>query len=77
LGALRAPSNPLRGPGDFPNEKNVDRNFGKVKAVKQAGKIIIDFFAQVENFQKKLWLKKVCGKLRLVRKPGQNPPGLL
>ncbi|MDR0557138.1 MAG: hypothetical protein LBG43_04625 [Treponema sp.] len=36
----------------------MERNFGKVKAVKQAGEIIIDFLSQIENFQKKLWLKK-------------------
>ncbi|MDR0720335.1 MAG: hypothetical protein LBF78_11930 [Treponema sp.] len=43
---------------DTENEKDIDRNFGKVRAVKQVGKIIIDFLSQIENFQKKLWLKK-------------------
>lgn len=30
----------------------------KVRAIKQVGRVIIKFLAQIENFQKKLWLKK-------------------
>lgn len=40
------------------NEKQVDSYLLKVKAIKKVGEIIIDFLASVENFQKKLWLKK-------------------
>jgi adenine-specific DNA-methyltransferase len=43
---------------DTINEKRVETYLAKVKAVKQVGKIIINFLAQIENFQKKLWLKK-------------------
>ncbi|MDR0610519.1 MAG: hypothetical protein LBG58_10450 [Planctomycetaceae bacterium] len=43
---------------DTANEKRVETYLAKVKAVKQIGKIIIDFLAQIENFQKKLYLKK-------------------
>jgi len=34
------------------------RNMAQVKAVKNVGEKIIDFLAQLENFQKQLWLKK-------------------
>ena len=40
------------------NEKHVESYLAKVKAIKRVGKIIIDFLAQIEDFQKKLWLKK-------------------
>lgn len=43
---------------DTSNEQRVETYLAKVKAVKRVGKIIIDFLAQIENFQKKLWLKK-------------------
>jgi adenine-specific DNA-methyltransferase len=43
---------------DTINEKRVETYLGKVKAIKRVGKILIDFLAQIENFQKKLWLKK-------------------
>lgn len=43
---------------DTTDEKRVDTYLAKVKAIKRVGKIIIDFLAQIENFQKKLWLKK-------------------
>jgi adenine-specific DNA-methyltransferase len=43
---------------DTANAKRVETYLAAVKAVKQVGKIIIDFLAQIENFQKKLWLKK-------------------
>ena len=43
---------------DTSNEVRVDTYLAKVKAIKKVGKIIIDFLAQIENFQKKLWLKK-------------------
>ncbi|MCP3776498.1 DNA methyltransferase [Paenibacillus sp. MZ04-78.2] len=43
---------------DTPNEKRVETYLAKVKAIKRVGKIIIDFLAQIEDFQKKLWLKK-------------------
>ncbi|MDH8678658.1 DNA methyltransferase [Fusibacter bizertensis] len=43
---------------DTTNEKRVETYLAKVKAIKRVGKIIIDFLAQIENFQKKLWLKK-------------------
>lgn len=43
---------------DTINEKRVGTYLAKVKAIKRVGKIIIDFLAQIENFQKKLWLKK-------------------
>ncbi|QNV55666.1 hypothetical protein GMA19_00818 [Paenibacillus polymyxa E681] len=43
---------------DTSNEKRVETYLAKVKAIKRVGKIIIDFLAQIEGFQKKLWLKK-------------------
>ncbi len=43
---------------DTGNEARVETYLAKVKAVKRVGKIIIDFLAQIEDFQKKLWLKK-------------------
>lgn len=35
-----------------------DVSFAKARAIKRVGKVIIDFLAQIEEFQKKLWLKK-------------------
>lgn len=43
---------------DTDNEKAVNTYLAKVRAIKRVGKTIIDFLAQLENFQKKLWLKK-------------------
>jgi adenine-specific DNA-methyltransferase len=43
---------------DTTNEKRVETYLAKVKAIKRVGNIIINFLAQIENFQKKLWLKK-------------------
>lgn len=43
---------------DTSNEASVEVYLAKVKAIKRVGKIIIDFLAQIEDFQKKLWLKK-------------------
>ncbi len=43
---------------DTSNEARVEVYLAKVKAIKRVGKIIIDFLAQIEDFQKKLWLKK-------------------
>lgn len=43
---------------DTTNEQRVETYLAKVRAVKRVGSIIIDFLAQIENFQKKLWLKK-------------------
>ena len=43
---------------DTENEARVETWLAKVKAVKRVGKVIIDFLAQIEDFQKKLWLKK-------------------
>lgn len=43
------------------DSENVDRNavfFAKIRAIKKVARIIIDFLAQLENFQKRLWLKK-------------------
>ena len=43
---------------DTTNEKRVETYLAKVRAIRRVGKIIIDFLAQIENFQKKLWLKR-------------------
>lgn len=43
---------------DTENEVKVDAFLAKVKAIKKVGHTIIDFLAQIEDFQKKLWLKK-------------------
>lgn len=43
---------------DTTDEKRADSYLAKVRAIKRVGKIIIDFLAQIEDFQKKLWLKK-------------------
>lgn len=43
---------------DTDSEARVETYLAKIKAIKRVGKIIIDFLAQIEDFQKKLWLKK-------------------
>ena len=43
---------------DTSSEARVETYLAKIKAIKRVGKIIIDFLAQIEDFQKKLWLKK-------------------
>lgn len=43
---------------DTDHEERVEAYLAKVKAIKRVGRIIIDFLAQIEDFQKKLWLKK-------------------
>jgi len=43
---------------DTPDEKKAENYLAKIRAIKRVGKIIIDFLAQIEEFQKKLWLKK-------------------
>ena len=43
---------------DTENEARVETYLAKIKAIKRVGAIIIDFLAQIEDFQKKLWLKK-------------------
>ena len=43
---------------DTGSEARVETYLAKVKAIKRVGKTIIDFLAQIEDFQKKLWLKK-------------------
>lgn len=43
---------------DTDNEVKVNAYLAKVKAIKKVGRTIIDFLAQIEDFQKKLWLKK-------------------
>jgi adenine-specific DNA-methyltransferase len=43
---------------DTDNEVKVNAYLDKVKAIKKVGRTIIDFLAQIEDFQKKLWLKK-------------------
>lgn len=43
---------------DTENEARVETYIAKVRAIKQVGRVIIKFLAQIEDFQKKLWLKK-------------------
>lgn len=43
---------------DTSNEQRVETYLAKVRAVKRVGSTIIDFLASIENFQRKLWLKK-------------------
>lgn len=43
---------------DTENEAKVNTYLAKIKAIKRIGHKIIDFLAQIENFQKNLWLKK-------------------
>ena len=43
---------------DTESETRVEAYLGKVRAIKRVGGVIIDFLAQVEEFQKRLWLKK-------------------
>lgn len=43
------------------DSEEVRRNelfFAKIRAIKKVARIIIDFLSQLENFQKRLWLKK-------------------
>lgn len=39
-------------------EERVESYLSKIRAIKSVGEIIIDFLVQIEDFQKKLWLKK-------------------
>src|SRR5699024_11887032 len=43
---------------DTDNEKRIEQYLSKVKVIKNIGHKIIEFVEQIENFQKKLWLKK-------------------
>lgn len=43
---------------DTENEKRFEQYLSKVKVIKVIGHKIIAFLAQIENFQKKIWLKK-------------------
>lgn len=43
---------------DTDNAERVETYLAKVRAVKQVGSEIIRFLAQIEDFQKRLWLKK-------------------
>ncbi|MDR7074743.1 site-specific DNA-methyltransferase [Fictibacillus barbaricus] len=43
---------------DTENEKRFEQYLSKVKVIKSIGEKIINFLEQIENFQKKLWLKK-------------------
>ncbi|WP_371068834.1 site-specific DNA-methyltransferase [Sediminibacillus sp. JSM 1682029] len=43
---------------DTENEKRFEQYLSKVKVIKTIGQKIIKFLAQIENFQKRLWLKK-------------------
>ena len=43
---------------DTTDEKKAETWLAQVRAIKRVGSVIIDFLAQIENFQKKLWLKK-------------------
>lgn len=43
---------------DTDDEVRAESYLAKVRAVKRIGKEIITFLAQIENFQRKLWLKK-------------------
>lgn len=43
---------------DTASEARVSSYLAKVRAIKRVGKDIISFLAQLENFQKRLWLKK-------------------
>lgn len=40
------------------DEQEILKQLSKIKAIKKIGEKIITFLAQLENFQKKLWLKK-------------------
>ncbi|MDR0572410.1 MAG: hypothetical protein LBG48_06190 [Rickettsiales bacterium] len=43
---------------DTTNEKQSNSYLAKIRAIKRVGRIIIDFLVQIEDFQRKLWLKK-------------------
>jgi adenine-specific DNA-methyltransferase len=43
---------------DTENEARIEQYLSKIKVVKSVGHKIIKFLEQIENFQKKLWLKK-------------------
>ncbi|WP_298028643.1 site-specific DNA-methyltransferase [uncultured Dysosmobacter sp.] len=43
---------------DTSDETRAETYLAKLKAIKRVGAVIIDFLAQIEDFQKKLWLKK-------------------
>jgi adenine-specific DNA-methyltransferase len=44
--------------GQRPTAADLQQRLGRALAVRRVGEQIIDFLAQLENFQKKLWLKK-------------------
>ena len=39
-------------------EKNIDKHITRAKVVKEIGEDVIDFLAQIEDFQKRIWEKK-------------------
>ena len=43
---------------DTDKEEHVNKYLARARAIKKVGNIIINFLAQIENFQKRLWLKK-------------------
>lgn len=43
---------------DTTDEQRAETYLAKVKAIRRVGHMVIDFLAQIEEFQKKLWLKK-------------------
>ena len=43
---------------DTTDERKAETWLAQVRAIKRVGRVIIDFLAQIENFQRKLWLKK-------------------
>ena len=54
---------------DTDDEVRAESYLAKVRAVKRIGKEIITFLAQIENFQRKLWLKKKFVGNKLVYHP--------
>jgi adenine-specific DNA-methyltransferase len=43
---------------DVEDEQYVGRYLAKLRAIKRIGRKVIEFLGQIENFQKRLWLKK-------------------
>lgn len=43
---------------DTTDERKAETWLAQVRAIKRVGRVIIEFLAQIENFQRKLWLKK-------------------
>ena len=65
---------------DVENESapRVEQYLSKIKVIRRIARKIIDFLAQLEDFQKKLWLKKkFVVETQLLHRGRLHPRGVL